>query len=164
MKKYIFTLFIVLIFISVSPMIAEASWWNPISWFKKSTPITPVVNMVKNVSSQNKGDIKKIPDKENVNSIVLSLSLAQCLKDKGAVFYGAFWCPHCQKQKALFGDSVKYLPYVECSTPDGKNQTEVCKNNNITGYPTWKFKDGTELTGEVSFENLANKTGCTNSK
>jgi len=22
-------------------------------------------------------------------------ALATCLKDKGAVFYGAFWCSHC---------------------------------------------------------------------
>jgi thiol-disulfide isomerase/thioredoxin len=28
---------------------------------------------------------------------------AECLKSKGAVFYGAFWCPHCQDQKKLFG-------------------------------------------------------------
>ncbi|MEK7133297.1 MAG: hypothetical protein AAB771_01260, partial [Patescibacteria group bacterium] len=34
----------------------------------------------------------------------------QCLKDKGAVFYGAFWCPHCQNQKAMFGKSAKLLP------------------------------------------------------
>jgi hypothetical protein len=27
---------------------------------------------------------------------------AQCLKDKDAKFYGAFWCPHCQNQKAMF--------------------------------------------------------------
>src|SRR3989338_5665230 len=33
----------------------------------------------------------------------------KCLKDKGAIFYGAFWCPHCQKQKSLFGKSKKYL-------------------------------------------------------
>ena len=38
---------------------------------------------------------------------------AQCLKDTGAVFYGAFWCPHCQSQKKLFGSSVKLLPYDE---------------------------------------------------
>ena len=27
---------------------------------------------------------------------------ALCLGDKGAVFYGAFWCPHCQNQKKMF--------------------------------------------------------------
>ncbi len=26
-------------------------------------------------------------------------AFAQYLKDKGAVFYSAFWCPHCQDQK-----------------------------------------------------------------
>ena len=40
-------------------------------------------------------------------------ALATCLKDKGAVFYGAFWCPHCQAQKKEFGSSAKLLPYVE---------------------------------------------------
>ncbi|MBI2035942.1 MAG: hypothetical protein HYT12_04685 [Candidatus Liptonbacteria bacterium] len=40
---------------------------------------------------------------------------ALCLKEKGVVFYGAFWCPHCQNQKKLFGKSQKLLPYLECS-------------------------------------------------
>lgn len=87
-------------------------------------------------------------------------SFAQCLKDKGAVFYGAFWCPHCQNQKAMFGKSVTLLPYVECSTPDGKSQFPICKEKNIEGYPTWIFADGSRLTGEVALETLAEKTGC----
>ena len=41
---------------------------------------------------------------------------AQCLKEEGAVFYGAFWCPHCQRTKAMFGSAAASLPYVECST------------------------------------------------
>ncbi len=85
---------------------------------------------------------------------------AQCLKDKGAVFYGAFWCPHCQNQKAMFGKSVKLLPYVECSTPDGKSQLAVCTEKNVTGYPTWEFADGSKESGEVSLEKLAEKTRC----
>src|SRR3989338_11299699 len=67
---------------------------------------------------------------------------AKCLKDKGAKFYGAFWCSHCQNQKKLFESSEKYLPYVECSTPDGNGQLEVCKKENIQAYPTWQFSDG----------------------
>ncbi len=85
---------------------------------------------------------------------------AQCLKDKGAVFYGAFWCPHCQNQKAMFGKSQTLLPYVECSTPDGKGQLAVCQEKKITGYPTWEFGDGSRESGEISFEKLAEKTGC----
>lgn len=85
---------------------------------------------------------------------------AQCLKDKGAVFYGAFWCPHCQNQKKMFGTSQKYLPYVECSTPDGKIQLQICKDKNVSGYPTWDFADGERKTGEISLTDLSEKTGC----
>ncbi|OGG63074.1 hypothetical protein A3C21_01340 [Candidatus Kaiserbacteria bacterium RIFCSPHIGHO2_02_FULL_59_21] len=85
---------------------------------------------------------------------------AQCLKDKGAVFYGAFWCPHCQKQKAMFGSAAPLLPYVECSTPDGKGQLQVCKDKNVTNYPTWEFADESRLTGERALQELAEKTDC----
>lgn len=87
-------------------------------------------------------------------------TFAQCLKDKGAVFYGAFWCPHCQNQKAMFGKSAKLLPYVECSTTNGKSQLEICNEKDIKGYPTWIFADESRLDGEVPLEKLAEKTGC----
>ncbi len=87
-------------------------------------------------------------------------AFATCLKDKGAVFYGAFWCPHCQSEKKLFGASEKLLPYVECSTPDGNGQTQICKDKNIQGYPTWIFADGTQLNGEIPLATLAEKTSC----
>ena len=85
---------------------------------------------------------------------------AQCLKDKGAVFYGAFWCPHCQNQKKMFGSSERLLSYVECSTPSGQGQTQVCIDKKITGYPTWEFADGSRESGEVQLSKLAEKTGC----
>jgi len=72
---------------------------------------------------------------------------AQSLKDKGAIFYGAFWCPHCQAQKAEFGTSKKYLPYVECSNPD-QSQTQICIDNKIESYPTWTFKNDMTLTSD----------------
>ncbi len=85
---------------------------------------------------------------------------AQCLKEKGAVFYGAFWCPHCAEQKAMFGKSKKYLPYVECSTPDGRGQLQVCDEKGIKGYPTWSFADGASISAVLSFPQLAEKTNC----
>jgi len=85
---------------------------------------------------------------------------AKCLKDKGAKFYGAFWCPHCQSQKKMFSSSQKYLPYIECSTPDGKGQLQACKDANINGYPTWEFSDGSREQGEVSLQKLSEKSGC----
>lgn len=85
---------------------------------------------------------------------------ARCLSEKRATFYGAFWCPHCQRQKTLFGRSARLLPYIECSTPDGKGQTLECKDKNITGYPTWIFADDSREAGEVSLQTLAEKTNC----
>src|SRR3989344_5640597 len=87
-------------------------------------------------------------------------AFAQCLKEKETVFYGAFWCPHCQVQKEMFGKSARYLPYVECSLPNGNGQTPVCEQKVIKGYPTWEFADGSRLAGEVKLQTLSERTGC----
>jgi len=87
-------------------------------------------------------------------------SFAQCLKTSGAEYYGAFWCPNCQNQNKLFGSSKKYLPYTECSTPDGKGQLQICKDKEIKGYPLWMFADGTQASGLQSLQQLSDKTQC----
>ncbi len=92
-------------------------------------------------------------------------ALAKCIKEKGAIFYGAFWCPHCQAQKARFGKSASYLPYVECSTPDSRGQTPICIEKDIKTYPTWYFPTSTPsgfeiVTGEIEIDDLAKRTSC----
>ncbi len=87
-------------------------------------------------------------------------AFATCLKDSGVTFYGAFWCPHCQAQKALFGSAQKKLPYVECSNPDGQTQNQTCNDKGIKGYPTWFFPDGTSQSGEMSLADLSAKSNC----
>ncbi len=84
---------------------------------------------------------------------------AQCLSEKRITFYGAFWCPHCAAQKELFGNSMKYVTYIECSTPDFQ-KTQICLDHNITSYPTWIFSDGSRLTGVQPLQNLSQVTGC----
>lgn len=90
-------------------------------------------------------------------------AFATCIKDSGTKFYGAFWCPHCRNQKALFGSSVKLLPYIECSNPDGQSQNQLCNSVGIQSYPTWVFPTATSTattTGEISLEDLAKRTQC----
>ena len=72
---------------------------------------------------------------------------AHALTDQGANFYGAFWCPHCQATKALFGSSKQFLPYTECSTPS-RDQNAVCNDKKIESYPSWTFKDGISLVSD----------------
>lgn len=86
-------------------------------------------------------------------------NLGQCLDKSGTKFYGAWWCSHCQAQKKAFGKSMKYVPYVECQTPDSK-QKQICIDAKIEGFPTWVFPDGSRLTGEVPLKTLAEKTNC----
>jgi hypothetical protein len=84
---------------------------------------------------------------------------AQCLSEKGATFYGAWWCPHCSAQKKQFGKAMRNVKYVECSDAS-KNMTQECKDAGVEGYPTWIFADGSKLQGELSFKTLAEKTAC----
>lgn len=87
-------------------------------------------------------------------------TFASCLSEAGAKFYGAFWCPHCQNQKAMFGSSARLLPYIECSTPDGSGQLPICTDAGVTGYPTWEFADGEREGGVLSLERLSEVTQC----
>ena len=63
---------------------------------------------------------------------------SQCLAQKKVKFYGAFWCPHCQAQKAAMGDGAEYLPYIECSNPD-RSPTQACTDAKIEKFPTWVY-------------------------
>ncbi|HEU0081092.1 MAG TPA: hypothetical protein VFQ72_03660 [Candidatus Paceibacterota bacterium] len=93
-------------------------------------------------------------------------TFATCIKDSGATFWGAWWCPHCKEQKALFGKSAALLPYHECSDPGGQNQLGDCAANKIESYPTWDFKSRTgaatttRKTGALTLAELASFTGC----
>lgn len=86
--------------------------------------------------------------------------LAACIADSGAVFYGAYWCPNCQYQEELFGDSADLLPYVECDAKGKDAQPELCAEKGIKSYPTWIFADGTVLTGWKELETLSDLTKC----
>ena len=89
-------------------------------------------------------------------------TLAQCIADKGVRFYGAWWCPHCRDQKAVFGASAKLLPYIECSPPGQQGPSlPVCADAGIKGYPTWEFADGTREVKVFTLQELADKTSCT---
>ncbi|MFN3153329.1 peptidylprolyl isomerase [Bremerella sp.] len=85
-------------------------------------------------------------------------ALAKAIADSGAIFFGADWCPHCTRQKGLFGEGYSDLPFVEVTNPNHTlNQTGI--DNNITQLPTWVFADGTRVTGVLEIEELVNYTG-----
>jgi protein-disulfide isomerase len=80
--------------------------------------------------------------------------LAAHLKKVGARMYGAYWCPHCTRQKEMFGAAFKDINYVECD-PRGENpRPNLCRDAGVKGYPTWDI-NGKQLVGVQSFEELA---------
>lgn len=96
---------------------------------------------------------------KNAGSEAELTPFAQCLEETGTKFYGAFWCPHCQTQKDMFGKAKKDIPYVECSTAN-RSQKQECSEIGIESYPTWIFADESRLTGSITLETLSEKTGC----
>jgi hypothetical protein len=87
---------------------------------------------------------------------------AHCLSDRGVKFYGAWWCPHCEEQKEKFGASIDEVPYIECGVQgDTRAKTQVCKDANITHYPTWQFPPMGERVERVfTLKELSDRTGC----
>jgi hypothetical protein len=80
------------------------------------------------------------------------LALVELLVRKGVLFYGAWWCGHCNHQKSLFGaEAASKLPYVECDKDDpGRRRCQTAK---IRAFPTWDFK-GERREGVLELEEL----------
>lgn len=87
------------------------------------------------------------------------IPFAQCLTEKRVIMYGTFWCSHCSEQKRMFGNSFSYVNYIECDPRNSKGQPELCLEEGIQIYPSWKINN-TLHKGTLSFERLSNLTGC----
>jgi hypothetical protein len=87
------------------------------------------------------------------------IALATHLQRINARMYGAYWCPHCHTQQALFGkEAFTAINYIECA-PRGKDaQPDLCKAANIKAYPTWIIR-GKYYMGAQSLEKLAILSG-----
>ena len=114
--------------------------------------------------------MKKIPSILLMVSLLILLTIAgcakvnydefaKCLTQNNVKMFGAFWCSHCANQKEMFGSGFQYITYVECSNDD-KTQNDLCKGENIKGYPTWEFKDKNRVSGELTFAKLSQLSGC----
>jgi hypothetical protein len=79
-------------------------------------------------------------------------ALVEHLRQQGAIFYGAWWCPHCFHQKNLFGtEAGRRLPYVECDKDQAGR--ERCQAAKIRAFPTWDLK-GERREGLLTIEEL----------
>ncbi len=91
--------------------------------------------------------------KQDNTSVVNIEQIAQCLWQKWVKMYWTKVCSHCLSQKELFGDSFKYINYVDCT-----NTPDACSK--IKWTPTREFPSGELLVGKQKISVLAEKAWC----
>jgi len=86
-----------------------------------------------------------------------AIRLAQHLRDSHVVMFGAYWCPHCARQKELFGrEAWSLISYVECAPNGYGANVKLCRT--VNGFPEWKLPKSSkrnEISGEVPLSVLA---------
>lgn len=137
-----------------------------------ASPAQPILNMTQQLvcpqvitsAVSSSGECKKfstpceVPDRwTKTDSCIINETtdtFAKCLTLKGAKMYGTEGCLHCKSQKELFGNSFKYIDYIECT----ERKTE-CKDAGIYGYPTWIINE-VKYAGERDLDTLAKISDC----
>ncbi len=93
-------------------------------------------------------------------------TFAQCVYERGMRMYGSKGCVYCAKQRALFGDAVKYIKEIECDPRYPNPETVRCIAKKIERTPTWIREDAAGNTlkrydpGVLPLQTLAEETGC----
>lgn len=107
---------------------------------------------------------ENINENRNEDSNIDKLALANHLQSINARFYGAYWCPFCNRQKELFGkEAFRRINYIECD-PGGENpQPQQCESARIESIPTWVI-NGKQYPGFLSLEQLAENSGYNRSR
>ncbi len=95
--------------------------------------------------------ITTVSSKETIN-------FAKFLSNNNIVMYSAYWCPHCNDQKQLFGkNAVEELIIVECAKDGKNNKYELCQEKGIEGFPSWEINNEI-YSGTRSLNELAEMT------
>ncbi|CAJ1958704.1 unnamed protein product [Cylindrotheca closterium] len=143
--------------------ISSAALLLPTDSAQAAPPIAVIAEELGYFPVQNRnGDLVYVPKKVQRQSTDQAIELAKMLTEKGMVFYGAFWCPHCSRQKEIFGaQAFSLLNYQECA-PKGYGFKGVCKD--IDGYPSFRSKGGMlrktiDFSGERPLSYFAEQVG-----
>ncbi|KAL3763831.1 hypothetical protein ACHAW5_007785 [Stephanodiscus triporus] len=102
-----------------------------------------------------------VPARIRRDSTDQASSLAGYLESTGAVMYGAYWCPHCRRQRELFGrEAFRRVTYVECDPRGYMSKYATCvADGAVDGYPTWRFGNGEVRGGEMELIDIARVSG-----
>jgi Zn ribbon nucleic-acid-binding protein len=105
------------------------------------------------------GEVVYVPARIQRESSQQAIALAKYLQKENISMAGAYWCPHCRRQRELFGkEAWAIIPYRECASQGYQHQN--CPSQ-VSGYPTWlKGRRGEVVaSGELPLAVLAEKVG-----
>ncbi len=89
-----------------------------------------------------------------------ALALANHLKQKEAKMYGTYWCLACKGQKLAFGEKAfRQITYIECDPAGSNPQPNLCRQANVTGFPTWEIDGKFTCQGGCTLDKLADISG-----
>ena len=99
-------------------------------------------------------DGTRAPPAIQAHSSARARELGKQLSERGARFYGAYWCSHCINQKETLGkEAFGTIPYFECAEDGANSRRPECKAAGVQGYPTWQL-DGKLFPGERDLDEL----------
>lgn len=74
--------------------------------------------------------------------------------------YGTYSCIACKGQRKEFGkQAFNQINYIECDPAGSNPQVELCRQKNITAYPTWEINGKIDCLGGCSLDKLADLSG-----
>jgi len=107
--------------------------------------------------TQKNGEVFYVPARVRRDSTEQATALADYMRRRNIVLAGAYWCPHCRRQRELFGRQAN-VPYRECDPRGYQSEaTTWCRRVHISGYPTWVQGTKVLASGEMPLHELAKK-------
>jgi glutaredoxin len=141
--------------VSVVSRPSAASAAPPVDIIAQELGYFPVTNK--------KGKMVYVPKSIYRSSTPQAIELAKRLHERHAVMYGAYWCPHCARQRELLGrEALNQIQYVECANSGYNAVPQLCQKRHVDGFPTWILNENenrssrtVRLSGEQTLDRLA---------
>jgi hypothetical protein len=148
-----------------STLLAAPLWTSASSWWQQQPPMfttaaalaAPPIAIIAEelgyfpITQQSDGDSTDsaallpsstttiyVPARVKRASTRQAVALADYLQAHNVRMAGAFWCPHCRRQREVLGaEAWSRMDYVECAPLGYKGNPALCNELGVTAYPTW---------------------------
>jgi hypothetical protein len=123
------------------PLFVTASAAPPIAIIAEELGYFPVTTQSDSTDSTTRTSTPStiyVPARVKRASTQQAVALADYLQTHNVRMAGTFWCPHCRRQKEVFGaEAWSRIEYVECAPLGYRGNPAQCLELGVTAYPMW---------------------------